>query len=239
MSNPYEILGVSEGASDEVIDAAYTALVKKHHPDQGGDGEEFDRIKTAYTEITSDSPDTELSVSAPHESVSCPIDAYSVRTQLDSGITIEGDTLSVTLLNLFKSDVSEISMSETTNERFVAIFEIENCSDTLQRWDPLDEMKIIDEEGFTYNSNPQEQASIYRDKLPPRLTTANVELEAASKTHSILILPEFPDNIIPEKIIYTHYIFQGGSTSGRVQGKNRFEFELAEADWHELLPIEA
>ena len=32
--NPYEVLGVKEGASDEEIRKAYLALVKKYHPDQ-------------------------------------------------------------------------------------------------------------------------------------------------------------------------------------------------------------
>lgn len=34
MKNPYEVLGVSPGASDEEINKAYKELVKKYHPDQ-------------------------------------------------------------------------------------------------------------------------------------------------------------------------------------------------------------
>ncbi|HOJ12845.1 MAG TPA: DnaJ domain-containing protein, partial [Clostridiales bacterium] len=32
--NPYEVLGVKEGANDEEIKRAYRELVKKYHPDQ-------------------------------------------------------------------------------------------------------------------------------------------------------------------------------------------------------------
>jgi molecular chaperone DnaJ len=59
MQNPYEVLGVKEGASDAEIKAAYRELVKKYHPDkyQGnplGDlaKEKMQEINEAYDFLT-------------------------------------------------------------------------------------------------------------------------------------------------------------------------------------------
>ncbi len=58
MSNPYEVLGVSENDSDETIKKAYRDLVKKYHPDQYTDNplsslasEKIKEINVAYDEI--------------------------------------------------------------------------------------------------------------------------------------------------------------------------------------------
>ena len=45
MTNPYKVLGVNEGATNEEIRAAYLSLVKKYHPDNGGTNEEFIRAQ--------------------------------------------------------------------------------------------------------------------------------------------------------------------------------------------------
>jgi len=58
MRDPYEVLGVSKGAQDKDIKAAYRKLAKKHHPDQNqGDPkakERFAALNQAY-EILGDS----------------------------------------------------------------------------------------------------------------------------------------------------------------------------------------
>lgn len=52
MSNYHHILGVPEDATEAEIKKAYKRLAAKHHPDKGGDAEEFDRIKDAYDHLT-------------------------------------------------------------------------------------------------------------------------------------------------------------------------------------------
>ena len=49
----YEVLGVSQNASEDEIKKAFRTLAVKHHPDAGGDEEAFKQISQAY-EILSD-----------------------------------------------------------------------------------------------------------------------------------------------------------------------------------------
>jgi len=44
----YEVLGLSKNASDDEIKKAYRRLAVKHHPDQGGNEENFKEIAEAY-----------------------------------------------------------------------------------------------------------------------------------------------------------------------------------------------
>jgi curved DNA-binding protein len=51
--SPYQVLGLTPGASDDEVKKAYRTLAMKHHPDRGGDENEFKKIKEAYEAITS------------------------------------------------------------------------------------------------------------------------------------------------------------------------------------------
>lgn len=51
MRNPYEVLGIKEGASKEEIKKAYKELVKKYHPDQYGNNPLRDLAEEKLREI--------------------------------------------------------------------------------------------------------------------------------------------------------------------------------------------
>lgn len=50
--NFYDILGVSRDASDAEIKKAFRKLAQKHHPDAGGNEEEFKKISEAYETLS-------------------------------------------------------------------------------------------------------------------------------------------------------------------------------------------
>jgi len=54
MSSPYDILGIQKGCSEGEVKKAYRKLAMQHHPDKGGNPEEFKKIQGAY-DILSDS----------------------------------------------------------------------------------------------------------------------------------------------------------------------------------------
>lgn len=51
--DPYASLGIQKGASDDEVKKAYRKLAMKHHPDKGGDPEQFKKVQGAY-DILSD-----------------------------------------------------------------------------------------------------------------------------------------------------------------------------------------
>ena len=54
MQNPYAVLGIKIGSSQDVIKAAYKRMAMKTHPDKtGGDDTEFKKVGKAYETLTS------------------------------------------------------------------------------------------------------------------------------------------------------------------------------------------
>jgi DnaJ-class molecular chaperone len=54
---PHQVLGVEPGATPEEIKKAYKKLALKHHPDRGGDPEEFKKIGAAYEALLNPQPE--------------------------------------------------------------------------------------------------------------------------------------------------------------------------------------
>jgi hypothetical protein len=47
----WQVLGVAMNANEDQIRDAYRALVKKHHPDTGGNREQFEQVQKAWEEF--------------------------------------------------------------------------------------------------------------------------------------------------------------------------------------------
>ena len=47
----YKVLGVPESSTQDDIKKAYRKLSLKHHPDRGGDAEQFKKINEAYKSL--------------------------------------------------------------------------------------------------------------------------------------------------------------------------------------------
>jgi hypothetical protein len=62
---PHEVLGLTPGASRDMIEAAYRRLIKQHHPDLGGDAEKAKAIIHAYRSLLRSGRRVPVVVSAP------------------------------------------------------------------------------------------------------------------------------------------------------------------------------
>ena len=49
--DPYKVLGVAPNATKEAIRHAYTILAQQHHPDHGGNEQEFKRVQKAAEKL--------------------------------------------------------------------------------------------------------------------------------------------------------------------------------------------
>jgi len=81
MNNPYKILGVRKNAKFENIKKAFRKLSKKHHPDKGGDEQEFQKINAAW-EILKD-PEKRAHYDKTGEASSINEDSLSVQLIVD------------------------------------------------------------------------------------------------------------------------------------------------------------
>jgi len=69
--DPYQVLGISPGASPAEIREAYHRVAKKYHPDRGGDDWAFRVVLRAYETLT-DERDSPTEIISEAESVRVP-----------------------------------------------------------------------------------------------------------------------------------------------------------------------
>ncbi|HBM80084.1 MAG TPA: molecular chaperone DnaJ [Clostridiaceae bacterium] len=104
MRNPYEVLGVGQGATDEEIKKAYRELVKKYHPDQYRDNplaslaeEKLKEINEAYDYLMKNKgrsygyDNESYDGGNTNNSTSTNSDFYKIRMDINNGNTSEAE----------------------------------------------------------------------------------------------------------------------------------------------------
>lgn len=106
MESPFEVLEVDPDSDDAAIERAYRERVKEAHPDHGGSAEEFQRVRSAYEAIASDTlaepddytagadePDSEGPDPAEPVSRSYRVEYLNYERLADQGWRLEDDDL--------------------------------------------------------------------------------------------------------------------------------------------------
>lgn len=59
MTDPYRVLGIKPNATEDEVKKAYKKMSMKHHPDRGGNHDDFVRVQQAYNQIKNPEPEPE------------------------------------------------------------------------------------------------------------------------------------------------------------------------------------
>lgn len=244
MDDPYSVLGVQPDADEWVIKAVYQALVKEHHPDSGGDPEEFKRIQKAYEAIQDPTQGADTYSDDAYYSnlgeelfggIGTPVSTASAIGARSANLVIDDGPLTITLVGLFHTDIADLAWEHEvdnidTEDRFVAIFHIENTSEYVQPWKGSNDTKFIGTDGHGYDVRQLHLAAQHHTPLPPQFDTNFTDLEPKTSTFGVLVPAETPKGVDIERIVYKHKAFEGDQTDGWVKEAIRYEFQLEPED---------
>ena len=244
MEDPYSVLGISKDAPDTVVDAAYRALVKEKHPDNGGDPDEFKIVNEAYEKIKSnESGNSSKNKSKPNwfggmfdiEGFE-PVETVSVVGDPDEGLTVEGKAFTVSLLGIVPHAnvwrLVRLPEQMDGEHRTLVLFKMQNTTDDVHQWNSKN-TQYIDTDGFTYDS--EMSTFIDRDNLQPRWTCVTAELDAHAKTYFIDMVEKMPSDAQISKVVHRQKTFDEGRIDGLVKDEERYEFNVQKES---RIPIE-
>ena len=235
MESHYEVLGLSPTADEGEVRRAYRALLKEHHPDQGGSREQFLRIKEAYEALVGERPPTDPGPDGGAASRvgdgSAPTatdptydpDAVDVDEPGHQALTVGGEHLRLTLVGL----VQHVSLERLVDgvpaatDRTVAFFRVRNTGPTAISWDGTANTSFIGDDGFLYQGS--NIVSPHADRLPERWSVSAAEIGPGRALDAVVIAQEFPADVAVEQVMYTHH---GTAEDGSNAETERYLFEL-------------
>lgn len=248
--NPYDVLGVVPEAEEEVIDAVYNSLVKKHHPDHGGDEETFKQIKNAYERIQSG--DSSSNFSDANEDIdsilslfNTPIDTNVATGRLCDGLVLEGEQLTIAITNIIRTDISDYIPENWVHDvkredRLVILTHVSNHSDYVQSFKPYD-IRLITKDGRRYDIDNltgigHAEVDFHGDtkSLPSHLYNERRDMEPHTTGNFISVVEEIPNSVEIDRIIYPFKLFDGHNTDGVVKSKTRYVYDIKPHHWEEF-----
>jgi hypothetical protein len=253
--DPYSILGLTPEAEEEVIETVYKSLVKKHHPDQGGDGERLKEIKKVYNEIQNED---EIGLNNSGQKsrnnssnffriFDTSISTKSVTGNLSDELILEGDELTIGLTNVKKYDISDYVVDDSTyvSEKIdpksclIATVHVKNTTRYVQKFKPK-EMRIIGDDGHRYDAQYagiMDEPFADTKSLPRYLYAEEREMEPNTKANFITAFEDIPDSVEINKVVYPFKLFAKNQIDGVVEGKTRYVFEIDAKHWDEFQSV--
>ncbi|WP_121742540.1 J domain-containing protein [Natronorubrum halophilum] len=239
MESHYEALGLPLTADDRAVRRAYRALLKDHHPDQGGSREQFLRIKGAYEAIIGERPpeDHEPNASAIEHSdgelcqSSRPTydpdegDGETTGNHGLEGLTVSSTHLAVTLSAL----VHDVPLERLVDghvpaaaDRTVAFFRVQNTGSQTLSWQGTANTSFIGDDGFLYEGSSI--VTPHAERLPERWCGIDVDIAPGMALDAIVIAQEIPTDVTVETVMYTQRVPDPEGTAD--DGIERYLFEL-------------
>jgi len=250
VDNPYQVLGVEPTAEEAVIDATYRSLLKKHHPDQGGDEEQFKQVKNAYEQIQGNQRGGTGENSAKagrdiFDLFNTPTSTEMITGSISDDLWLEGDDLTVSLLNIARRDITDYSInsdytpSSSSNENRLLVFlHVRNTSEWIQKIRPT-EVRVVGTDSRTYDSElsglgMNNVVDTEQKSLPTHLHASSREMEPHTKANFVCSIENMPESVEIDRVIYTFKLFDGHQIDGVVQSKTRFEFDIQPKHWKQF-----
>lgn len=215
MKDYYKVLGVSPGAPAEVIKAAYRALMKKHHPDVGGDPAKAKEIEEAYRNLSMQS-----SFSRPQKTSGQAVEAVSGRAIVSSSSGSRHLEIQVADLQpnqvftcprecsyyrrgcRYKQVLSLESKDLYALRGTTLLLHVRNRASFPQQVDCRNGRGVlVDQMGDFYQCH-----QVCSWQHPPKYKEAGVELFPGTRATIQLWFPQLPSGRWPEKFVYKHKV---------------------------------